>query len=245
MGYLVEGGREALVERVVLDGRDGARVDAIHAQPADGSEALLVLHPDLMGVRPLFDEVCRRVATYGFAVCAPEPLARMAPDERAALDAAGRMAHVKELDDELQLDNLTTAADYLATTHGGDAVSITGFCMGGMYTLKAAASRRFRRAVPFYGMIRVPDDWRGPHNRDPLENAADVCPTLAIFGDSDPWVPMADIDALREAWRDRPDCEILVYPGADHGFVHDPDRPIHLPDAAADAWQRALAFLRG
>ncbi len=244
MGYLVEGGREARVERIVLDGRDGARVDAIHAQPAGSPIGLLVLHPDLMGVRPLFDEVCRRVATHGFAVCAPEPFARMAPDERAALDAAGRMARVKELVDDLQLDNLTTAADYLTSNHGGDAVSITGFCMGGMYTLKAASSGPFRRAVPFYGMIRVPDDWRGPDNRDPLDTAAGVCPTLAIFGDSDPWVPMDDVNALRAAWSDRPDCEIVVYPGADHGFVHDPDRPVHLPDAAADAWQRALEFLR-
>ena len=52
-----------------------------------------------------------------------------------------------------------------------------------------------------------------------------MCPTLAIFGSADPWTPAADIDALRAAWSDRPDCEIVVVEGADHGFVHDPDRP--------------------
>jgi carboxymethylenebutenolidase len=36
---------------------------------------------------------------------------------------------------------------------------------------------------------------------------------------------------------------VVVYRGADHAFVHDPDRPGHRPDDAADAWHRTLAFL--
>jgi carboxymethylenebutenolidase len=38
---------------------------------------------------------------------------------------------------------------------------------------------------------------------------------------------------------------VVRYEGADHGFVHDPDRPAHRPDDAADAWSRALDFLAG
>ena len=30
---------------------------------------------------------------------------------------------------------------------------------------------------------------------------------------------------------------------ADHGFVHDPDRPAHRAADAADAWNRVLEFL--
>jgi carboxymethylenebutenolidase len=71
-----------------------------------------------------------------------------------------------------------------------------------------------------------------------------VCPSLAIFGGGDPWTPPDDIDALRAAWHDRDDCEIVVYPEADHGFVHAPERPAHRPDDAADAWARTLSFLR-
>ena len=33
--------------------------------------------------------------------------------------------------------------------------------------------------------------------------------------------------APRARGRDRPDCEIVVYPEADHGFVHAPERPAH------------------
>ena len=240
---LVEGKRAARVERITLEGHGGAAVEAVHARPDGEPTGGLVLHPDVMGIRPLFDDLCRRVATHGFAVCAPEPFARLPNDQRATLDAAGRLARVPDLRDDDQLGDLAAAGDYLRATDGAGTVSVVGFCMGGMYTLKAAATGAFDRAVPFYGMIRVPEAWRGPSLREPLETAADAVPTLAIFGDQDPWTPAADIEALGAVWAGRPDHEIVVYPGADHGFVHDPDRPAHRPDDAADAWRRALAFL--
>ena len=118
--------------------------------------------------------------------------------------------------------------------------------MGGHYTFKAAASDRFDAAVAFYGMLRTPDDWKGPgHSIEPLEVAGQMCPTLAVFGSADPWTPAADIDALRAAWVSRNDCEIIVIEGADHGFVHAPDRPNHRPDDAAVLWDRAIAWLLG
>jgi carboxymethylenebutenolidase len=243
VGALAEGERAARVERITLDGHGGAPVEAIHARPDGEPIGGLVLHPDVMGVRPLFDDLCRRLATHGLAVCAPDPFARLSPQERSTLDATGRLARVKDLRDDEQLGDLTRAADSLVDTDAVPWVSVLGFCMGGMYTLKAAATDRFERAVPFYGMIRVPDAWRAPNLAEPLETAADACPTLAIFGDRDPWTPAADIDALREAWAGKPDHEIVVYAGADHGFVHDPDRPAHRADDAADAWRRALTFL--
>jgi carboxymethylenebutenolidase len=243
VGELDAGPHEASVERFVLDAPDGTAVHAIHARPAP-PEAGVVVHPDMGGVRPLFDEQCRRLATHGFAVACAEPFARFPREVREAPDITVRMSHMKDMDDQRQLADLAQAADFLRTTDGVERVSIIGFCMGGMYTLKAAATGAFARAVPFYGMIRVPDDWRGPAQRDPLDTADRVCPTLAILGGKDPWTPPDDIEALRAAWRDRDDCEIVVYPEADHGFVHAPERPAHRSDDARDAWQRALDFLR-
>jgi len=240
MAALDPGPRPASTERVVLDGRDGAPVPAIVARPDDGdATGALVLHPDLLGVRPLFDDLCRRLATHGYAVCCPEPFARAPAVVRDATKPDARLAYLPELDDDVQLADLAVAADRL----GAERVAVLGFCLGGMQTLKAAATGRFARAVPFYGMIRVPEAWRGPRLRDALTTATDVCPTLAIFGDADPFTPAADLDALRAAWRDRPDCEIVVYPDAEHGFVHAPDRPAHRANDAADAWRRTLAFL--
>ncbi len=243
MSELAEGPRSASVERVQLEGIDGAPIEAAHAVPDGTIVAGLVVHPDMLGLRPLFDDLSRRLATHGFAVCTPEPWARLSAEERADPNPAGRMGKVKDLDDAVKLGDLTRAADYLAATDGVADVFVLGFCFGGMYTLKAAASGRFSRAVPFYGMIRLPEDWHGPGQRDPLETAADVCPTLAIFGGIDPWTPPDDIEALRRAWAGRDDCEIAVYPEADHAFVHAVERPVHRPDDAADAWRRTLTFL--
>ncbi|MEO2155099.1 MAG: dienelactone hydrolase family protein [Acidimicrobiales bacterium] len=36
---------------------------------------------------------------------------------------------------------------------------------------------------------------------------------------------------------------MLRYAGADHGFVHDPSRPAHRAEDAADAWRRVVAWL--
>lgn len=245
MSELVEGPHVATVERDTITGTDGATVPIIHAMPTDVSPgAGVVLHPDLFGVRPLFDDLCRRLATHGFAVACPEPFARASADEQAAEDPGVRMGVIPTLDDAVQLADLQIAADLLGERDGVTTVHVTGFCMGGMQTLKAAASGRFARAVAFYGMVRLPESWQGGSVGDALAAAADVCPTLAIFGGVDAFTPTADIEALRAAWVDRPDCEVLVYPDADHAFVHAPDRPVHRADDAADAWIRTLAWLR-
>jgi carboxymethylenebutenolidase len=243
MGFLHEGPvdpAEVTVEQITLR-VDGVTVPATHARPDGLPAAGVVLHPDIMGLRPLFDETVRRLATHDLAVLAVEPFARLG--NVADLDPAGRMARISELDDDAQVADLVAAADHLVVHDDVARVSVVGFCMGGHYTFKAAASGRFDRAVAFYGMVRVPEPWHGPNVREPLEVAADVCPTLAIFGSADPWTPQADIDDLRSAWNGRDDCEIVVIEGADHGFVHDPDRPAHRADDAAAVWERALGWI--
>jgi carboxymethylenebutenolidase len=243
MAELDEGPQQATVERVTVTSGDGTDVPAIHAVPEGGASTGVVVHPDIMGIRPLFDDLCRRVATHGHAVACPEPFVRAPDDVRAAEEPQARTGYVSQLDDERQVGDLVASADWLTEHDRVDRVHVMGFCMGGMQTLKAAATGRFRRAVAFYGMVRLPDGWAGPKVRGPLETAADVCPTLAIFGGADAMTPAADIEALREVWRDRDDCEIVVYPDAEHGFVHAPERPAHRADDAANVWRRALAWL--
>jgi len=136
MGALAEGPRPASSERISLTGVDGVTVPAVLARPTDGDAADgLVAHPDLFGLRPLFDDLCRRLATHGYAVCCPEPFARASAAVRDATDAAARLETLPTLDDDRQLGDLAAAADRLATP----TVSVLGFCMGGMQTLKAAA----------------------------------------------------------------------------------------------------------
>ena len=52
---------------------------------------------------------------------------------------------IRDLDDAVQLGNLERAADWLVVHDDVSDVSILGFCMGGMYALKAAAHRPLRR----------------------------------------------------------------------------------------------------
>jgi carboxymethylenebutenolidase len=199
-------------------------------RPARG----LVVLPDVLGLRPLFDDLVARLAKeQGWAVCAFELWAG-----RESLSLPDRLDAAGSLDDARILADAVAAAD--AT--GCDPVGVIGFCMGGMYTLKASASDRFDRAAAFYGMARVPGQWRGPTQGEPLAALASPgrCPTLAIVGTADPWVPPADADALEAAG-----VEVVRYEDADHGFVHDPTRPAHRPEDAADAWRRVIAFLGG
>jgi carboxymethylenebutenolidase len=242
MAALAEGAYQASVTREVLD-VDGVAVETIAAAPATrAAGGAIVVIPDIMGLRPLFEDLCRRLATHGRAVRAIEPFAEIAASERAQLDVAARMQRVPQLRDQRMLQWTSAAADRAALETESGASSVIGFCMGGYFCFKAAASGRFASAVSFYGMIRTPQHWRGDYLQEPLETIRETCPTLAILGGKDPWTPPADVEALRVAWAGFPGHQIVVYPEAEHGFVHDPDRPAHRPDDAADAWRRALAF---
>ena len=198
----------------------------------EGADRGLVLIPDLMGLRPLFDDhVARLAAEQRWTVCAPQVFSG-----REHLAAEERMAAVCELVDDEVLADVLAAADATEC----ETVVLTGFCMGGMYTIKAAATGRFHRAAAFYGMIRLPEHWQGPGQGEPLEMlaAGDPCPLMAIIGTEDPFTPPDDVAALEAAG-----AVIVSYEGADHGFVHDPARPAHRPADAADAWARVIEFL--
>ncbi len=221
---------------------DGTEVAAFHARPDGMPRAGLVLHPDVGGLRPLFEDMARRLATHGLAVCTFEPFAAASAEARSSVEA--RLAAVGELDDGVQLDIMSAASNLLIVEDDVSQVSVLGFCMGGHYTFKAAGEDRFDRAVAFYGMLRTPEAWQGPgHRIDPLAVAAEMCPTLAVFGTNDPWTPADDIAALKQAWSARTDCEIVEIQDAEHGFVHDPDRPIHRAEEAATLWARAIAWV--
>ena len=242
MAALRPGVQETSIERRSL-ARGDVMVPVVHARPDGMPTAGVVLHPDIMGIRPLFDDMALRLASHGFAVAMIEPFARKSEADRAASDVPTRMGWAPGLEDDDVLGDLSAAADLLVVEDGVTSVGVLGFCMGGMFALKAAATDRFDRAVAFYGMVRLPPGWEGPGLRPALETAADVCPTLAIFGAADSMIPLDDVEALRAVWAARNDCEIVVIDDADHGFVHDPDRPAHRPDDAAALWERALEWL--
>lgn len=198
-------------------------------QPTRG----LVVFPDIMGLRPLFDEMCQRLADeQGWVVCAPEPF-----PGAEYLSVEQRLAAMADAADERFRADAIDAAD--AT--GCARVAAIGFCMGGMLAFKAAGTGRFDRTAGFYGMIRLPAEWRGPSHADALDilRSSERCPVMAIIGTADPYTPAVDVADAEAA-----SVEIVRYEGAEHGFVHDASRPAHRAEDATDAWRRVIAFLR-
>jgi carboxymethylenebutenolidase len=195
----------------------------------------VVVVPDIMGLRPLFDDLVARLADeHSWSVAAVEPF-----PGRETMTIEERMSAMAEMDDDQQIADIVAAA-YLLNI---ERVAVIGFCMGGMYTMKAAAAGRFDRAAPFYGMIRVPEAWRGPKQRDAIDVLASAPGSaervLAIIGTADPYTPKQDVDDLEGAG-----ATVVRYEGAEHGFVHDASRPSHRADDAADAWRRVSEWLR-
>ncbi len=206
---------------------------------ASGAERTLVIVPDIWGLRPLFEEMCDSLsAQTGWNVVAIEPFpGQELPDAETADGLPARSEALTALSDSALIGDAEAAAD----AAGDQPAGLIGFCMGGMYAYKAAASGRFDRIVGFYGMIRVPEGWAGPGQGQPLDAvAAGSAEVMAIIGTVDSWTPEVDVVELEAAG-----AEVVRYEGADHGFVHDPSRPAHRADYAEDAWQRALAFLSG
>jgi carboxymethylenebutenolidase len=205
------------------------------ARPSGDAAMGLVIAPDIFGLRPLYDDLCRRLAEeWRMAVVAVEPF----PGQDLGPEVDPRFAAVPGKHDMDALRDLVDAADET----GCDRVGLIGFCMGGMYAFKAAGLRRFDRIVSFYGMIRLPETWRGPGQEEPLDylGRPGASSVLAIIGGQDHYTPPDDVAALEKL----PNVEAVVYPDAEHGFVHDPNRPAHRPADAQDAWSRCLAFLR-
>jgi dienelactone hydrolase len=187
------------------------------AEPLDGEvRRNVVLSASLRGFTGMYTELCLRLA------------------QRQHLDEQARAAQVARFADEAKLDELEAAADLLG--HGPAA--LIGFCLGGMYALKASARPRFDAIVAFYGMIRLPEHWHGPGQGEPLDCLAGPERVLAVAGERDPLIAAADIADLRAAG-----VRTLTFPEAGHAFAHDPSLPSYRAADATAAWQTAAAQL--
>ncbi len=202
---------------------------ATHPDPVMG----LVIAPDIFGLRPLYDDMVKRLSTeWSMSVIAVEPF----PGRGLGPEVEPRMAAIPGLRDTDVIADLHAAADALGTAVTG----LMGFCMGGMYCFKAARDERFTRIASFYGMIVMPPAWHGAGHDEPLANLINGYGdnVLAIIGGEDPYTPESDVAQLRATG-----ATVVFYPDAEHGFAHDASRPSHRADDAADAFSRAREWL--
>jgi carboxymethylenebutenolidase len=218
---------------IILD----SATPAYLARPESADRGLVII-PDIMGLRPLFTDMCDSLsARTGWSVCSFEPFPgqNLAGPTDPDFFESRSQALFQLLDSQLLADAVA-AAD--AT--GCETVGLIGFCMGGMYALKASVQDRFSSVVAFYGMVHVPPAWAGPGQADPLQAVQKALPghVMAVIGSEDGYTPAEDVQELIAAG-----VKVEQYNGADHGFVHDATRPAHRPSDAADAWNKALGFL--
>ncbi len=225
----------------------GDRLCGYAARPeGEGPFPGLVLIHDVRGLSAHYRDVANRFAAEGFLTFALDLYSREGTPELPDMEAVFRW--MRALPDPRVLDDIGASVALLAARPDvrPEAIGITGFCMGGQYALMAACTvSGLAACVSWYGMLRYAEtDERKPAS--PLTLAPRLaCPYLGLFGADDGLIPAADVEELREILRrERKTFEIVVYPGAGHAFFNDTRPDAYRPETAADAWVRAVAFLR-
>jgi len=218
------------------------------AMPDGGARAGVVVVHDVWGLYEHYRDLARRLADEGFAALAVDLYTRT-PEPKITDPGAW----IRALDDRVVLADVQAAIDRLAA-EGCAKVGVMGCCMGGQYTILAAAGcTGLSAAVPFYGMLSDEHGLLAPAAGETIDRArkpraplaaakALRCPTLAFFGADDAFIPLADVRAFQAALS--PEHRVVVYEGAGHAFLNDTRAEMYRPEAARDAWSRMLEWFR-
>jgi len=154
---------------------DGA-ADAYLVHPVSGKYPGVLIWPDIFGLRPAFKEMATRLAESGYAVLVINPFYRTkkaptAPDHPDFNDPATRQA-LMTLAGTLTPDTAVTDAkafvaflDSQPSVDKKRKVATTGYCMGGPFVLRTAATfpDRIGAGATFHGGGLVTDKPDSPH----------------------------------------------------------------------------------
>ncbi len=194
-------------------------------QPYSG---VVVIH-EAFGLNDNIRDICRRFAAEGYAALGVdlfEGRNRVVCMARMFVGAmAGNLDHYG-------VPGLKAALGRLAGHPEVDAdrIGAIGFCMGGSIVLTWACSDdRLTAIAPFYGVA--------PRPREAIRR---LCPVVGSWPGKDFTTKAAGILETELTAAGTPH-DLKVYPGAKHSFFNDRWRN-HNADAAADSWQRVLAF---
>ena len=225
-----------------LDTPDGT-MPTYEATPDGMARGGVVVVQEAFGVTRHIERVCERLATAGWTAIAPALFHRQgSPVFAYDTDFSEIRQVMGGLGREGLTADLAAAFDHLVSAgFSGRRRGIIGFCMGGAVALFAGTEHDLGAAVTFYGGgVR--------EGRFGLPSLIELAPSLktpwfGAYGDRDGGIAVDDVEALRVAASKAPvETEIVRYADAEHGFNCD-DRPaVYNPEAAADAWTRALAF---
>lgn len=216
---------------------DGGTMPVYLARPSGGGQnpAVLVIM-EAFGLNEHIKDVTRRLAREGYTALAPDLYWRGGKLRSVGYDQLSEaIAMMQSTRDGQIVSDVSSAIAYLAQqpTVRENRIGITGFCMGGRVSFLAACELpdKIKAAAPFYG------------GGIPVEKTPKLrCPLLAFFGEQDAFIPLDNVEALKAALaKDGKKAEVVVYPGAGHGFFCN-ERDSYQADAAADAWERLKRF---
>jgi carboxymethylenebutenolidase len=197
------------------------------AAPGDQQRPSVIVIQEWWGLNEHIKDVTRRFAEAGYVALAPDLYhgqVTTEPDEArklvmelgmgdAVAEIQAAMAYLRELD-------YTT-----------DQIGVVGFCMGGGLVLQTAvADDTLGAAIPFYGQ---------PVSTADANNI--TAPVLSFLGTED-GISATNYEQMHQALEANgiPN-HFELYEGAQHAFFND-TRASYDPDAAEDAWTRALAW---
>jgi len=222
--------------------------DSYFVHPSSGSHPGVLIWPDAFGLRPAKRQMAKRLAESGYAVLVVNQYYR---SQRAPIVNTTNFAEVSDtlrplmgtLNAETQVRDARAFIGFLDRQQAVDSnrkMGTMGYCMGGPFTMRTAASLpdRVGAAASFHGGGLVTDQQDSPHLLVPQMQAQYL---FAIAANDDESQPEAK-DVLRDAFSQAGlQAEIEVYEGALHGWCP-PDSQVYDESKAERAWSRLLAL---
>jgi carboxymethylenebutenolidase len=225
--------------------------DAFFVHPVKGRHPAVLIWPDIFGLRPAFREMATRLAESGYAVLVINPFYRTkkaptAPEHPDFSDPPTREALMSLMGTLNPVTAVTDAKAFVAFLDSQASVDVkrkmatTGYCMGGSFVLRTAATLpdRVGAAATFHGGGLVTDKPESPH----LVIAQTKARYLIAIAENDDQKEPDSKRVLRESFaKSHLPAEVEVYAGTQHGWCP-PDSVVYNREQAEKAWSRMLSL---
>jgi carboxymethylenebutenolidase len=231
----------------------GVSDSALFYPEGKGPWPAVLVWTDILGLRPVFREMGRRLAAEGYVVLVPNPFYRSAkapivdgafdfskPEDRAkvmpmaaALTADANISDAKAY---------TTFLDQQPQTDKNKKMAVQGYCMGGPLTFRTAAtvSNRIGAAATFHGGGLVTDKPDSPHLMIAQMRAEVLC---CVADNDDKRDPTAK-DKLKEAFAAAHlKATVEVFEGCNHGWTVRGSQ-VYNEEGAERAWAEGAALYK-
>lgn len=228
--------------------------DCYYVHPSSGKSPAVVIWPDILGLRPAFKMMGKRLAESGYSVLVVNPFYRGAkapvvPEGASFQDESTRnivFPLAGALNAETHMTDAKAFISFLDQQTAVDTnrkIGTTGYCMGGPMVLRTAAAvpDRVGAAATFHGGGLASDAEDSPHLLIPTMQADFL---IAIAANDDEGEPEAK-NILRQSFDSAGlTAEVEVYEGTLHGWCP-PDSAAYNEAQAEHAWTRLLALFEG